>query len=221
MKAIKDFFQKPIAKLVALIAAVIIIAALAWRPLQVLNLQARAGSRIDAYIETNADPASHFLACQMPLLIDLPEDEGLAEAVDLLEKARDYEPFQAQTAYLLGRAYCLEGEYTKAIEALNDFVQARPENPKGALEAAYAHLSLAERDGGLSEAERGLHQDRAIQLLTEAGYGFDYFLSQGQRAFEDESYPTAWLLYRTAALFEPLPANAAIQFKLLSEARVP
>jgi len=204
MKAIKDFFQKPIAKIVVLIAAVIIIAALAWRPLQVLNLQARAGSRIDAYIETNAEPASHFLACQMPLLIDLPEDEGLAEAVDLLEKARGYVPFQAQTAYLLGRAYCLEGKYTEAIKALNAFVQARPENPKGALEAAYAHLNLGE-------------EAQAVQRLSEAGYGFDYFLSQGQRAFEDEAYPTAWLSYRTAALFEPLPDNAAIQFKLLSE----
>jgi len=208
MKAIKDFFRKPIAKIVALIAAVIIIAALAWRPLQVLNLQARAGSRIDAYIETNAKPASHFLACQMPLLIDLPEDAGLVEAVDLLEKARDYAPFQAQTAYLAGRAYCLEGEYTKALEALNVYVQARPQNPKGALEAAYAHLNLGQ-------------EAQAVQRLSGAGYSFDYFLTQGQRAFEDESYPTAWLLYRTAALFEPLPANAAIQFKLLSDSLEP
>jgi len=221
MKAIKDFFRKPIAKIVALIAAVIIIAALAWRPVQVLNLQARAGSRIDAYIETHAEPASHFLACQMPLLMDLPEDGGLAEAVDLLDKAWDYEPFQAHTAYLLGRAYCLEGEYLQAIEAFSAYTESHPENPKGAIEAAYAHLSLAETDRGLSEAERGFHQDQAIQLLTDAGYGSDYFLAQGQRAFEDESYPTAWLLYRTAALFEPLPANAAIQFKLLSDSLEP
>ena len=219
MKTIQIFFQKPFAKIGAVALVIVIICALAWRPLQVLNLQARAGSRIDAYIETHAEPASHFLACQMPLLIDLPEDQGLAEAVDLLDKAWDYKPFQAHTAYLLGRACCLEGEYRQAIEAFSATTEFNPENPKGAIEAAYAHLNLAAE--ALQDDDRVFHQEQAVLLLSGAGYSFDYFLIQGREAFEDRAYPTAWLSYLTAALFEPLPADAAIQLELLSEAREP
>jgi len=208
MKTNQSFFQKSFAKIGAAALLLVIIIALAWRPLQVLNLQARAGTRIESYIEAIGEPASRFLACQMPLLMDLPEDQGLSEAVALLEQAREYKPFQGQSLYQLGRAYCLEGKYGQAIDALYAFIGTHPENPKGALEAAYAHLNLGE-------------EAQAVQRLSEAGYGFAYFLTQGQRAFEDRAYPTAWLSYRTAALFEPLPEDAALQLELLSDSLEP
>lgn len=221
MQAIPTFFQKPSAKIGAIALAIIITSALAWNPLRVLNLQARAGRRIDAYINAHAEALSHYLACQMPLLKDLPADAGLSEAADLLQKARAYRPFQAHTDYLLGRAYCLEGDYYRAIDALSAFAQARPENPKGQLEAAYAHLTLAEKDGTLHEADRAFHRAQTVQLLADQGYAFDYFLIQGRTAFKAEAYPTAWLHYRVAALFQPLPSDAAEQLALLSDAFAP
>lgn len=219
MKSLKEFFQKPATRIGALIIAIAILVAVAWNPLRVLRLQARAGKRIDAYIETHAEPVSRFLACQMPLLTDLPEDEGLAEAIALLEEARSFRPFRAHTNILLGRAACLAGDPFRAIEALAAFTQARPENPKGKLEAAYAHLSLAlSEEEPLREEDRAFHREQTVQLLTSAGYDFDYFLVQGQRAFKGEAYAAAWLYYRTAILFEPLPENEAEQLAVLSEA---
>lgn len=219
MKALQAFFQKPAARIGALVIVLIIVGAIVWTPLRVLSLQAQAGRRIDATIETHAEAVSHFLACQMPLLTDLPADEGLSEAVALLERARGHRPFQAHTHYLLGRAYCLAGDPFRAIDALNAFIQARPKSPKGRMEAAYAHLTLAfSEKEALREEDRVFHEQQAAQLLQAAGYGFEYFLGQGQRAFKEEAYPSAWLFYRTAAIFAPLPADAAEQLAVLSDA---
>jgi len=221
MKAIQTFIQKPIAKIGAAALAIVIIGIAAWNPLRVLSLQARAGRRLDTYIATHAAAVSRFLACQMPLLADLPADERLAEAVDLLEKAQAYGPFKAHTDYLLGRAYCLAGDYDLAIEAFNAYSSARPENPKGSLEAAFAHFTLAEKVEGLGEAARSDHRAQTVRLLAAEGYTFDYFLTQGRAAFNDEAYPTAWLFYRVAAAFEPLPSDAAQQLSVLSDAFAP
>ena len=219
MKALQAFFQKTTSQIGALVIVLIILGAIVWNPLRVLSLQAQAGQRIDAYIQTHAKAVSRFLACQMPLLTDLPADEGLLRAIALLERARAYRPFRAHTAYLLGQTYCLGDDPFRAIEALNAFTQARPESPKGRMQAAYAHLTLAfSEDEPLREEDRSFHREQSAQLLSASGYGFDYFLDQGQRAFKGEAYSTAWLFYRTATLFAPLPEDAAEQLAVLSDA---
>jgi len=217
MNSLKRFFSTPYAKISAVLIALLILGIVAWQPIRVLNLQARAGKIRDAYIQDHAPSYESFLTCQTRLLKTTPDDERLIEGIGFLEKARDFTSFNAHTNYLLGQLYCLNGDFYQAIDAFETFSTLRPENPLGALETAFAHLGIAFTSEDLRDIDRDLHKNQCVQDLQRQGYTFEYFLTEGDAAFEQEAYSAAYLWYRIAGMIQPLPDEAASKLSILEE----
>ena len=215
MTSLKRFFSTPYAKFGAVLIPLLILGILTWQPIHVLNLQARAGKIMAIYRQDYAPSYESFLTCQISLLTRLPKNERLQEGIGLLEKARNLTPFNAHTTYLLGQLYCLNGDFTQAIDAFEAFSTLRPKNPLGGLETAFAHLGIVFTREDLSDLDRDFHENQCVTGLQSEGYSFDYFLTKGDTAFEQEAYAPAYLWYRVAALFQPLPEEAALRLVLL------
>jgi len=204
--------------IIGLILLLVVFGMLAWQPLLVLSLQARAGDRIEGFIQDFAGDYENFFACQMPALTDLPSDERLDRATALLEKAKGLQPQNAQTDLLLGRALCLQGDFPLAVKAFESFSQAHPENPLGSFEAAFAHFTSALTSNELSEAERTAQEGQSRAILAGMGYTGDYFFQEGEAAltrYPTPAYPVAWYWYRLSGIFQPLPEEAAFRIELL------
>lgn len=195
-----------------------VLALIAWQPLRVLSLQARAGKRIEGYIQESALDYENFFTCQIPALAALTPDERLDQAVALLEKAQALRPTNSQTNLLLGRAHCLQADYASAAAAFEGYDSARQGNPLGAFEAAFAHFTAALTAEGLSDEERASHEEKSRAILAELGYSGDYFFQEGEAAYNRwpvPAYPVAWYWYRLSAIFTPLPEEAAFLVAIL------
>lgn len=186
----------------------LILVILAWNPIRVMNLQARTGNLIDAYIENYANPYRNFFTCQIPALTALPEDEGLKEALVLLNKAEHIRPKSSQTYLFMGKVYCLKGEFTEAITAFNTYSTFRQGNPLGELESAFAHYTATLVSNDMPDAEREMHQTTSRRILEAQGYSYEYFLDEGNAAFDRDAHAAAWYWYHLASLFQPLQEEA-------------
>jgi len=202
-------------------ALLVVVGVITWKPLRVLNLQARGGEKIEDYIQTYAPDFENYFACQIPAFIDLPEDQGLTEAVSLLEKAQALQPENAQTHLLLGRAYCLQKDYESAVEAFESYSKGRPDNPLGDLETAFAHFTLAVKDNDLTETDKNAHEIQSRLILEEEGYSGDYFLEEGNSAFNrwiNPDYRAAWYLYKLSEIFRLSPTEIAFKTAIMDVA---
>lgn len=182
MKALLKSIPKPVLWIGLLVIIILVLGTLAFNPLRVLSLQARAGRLMENYIHENAAEFANHFTCQLPLLTQLPEDQGLREAVLLLTTARSIRPQDPQTNLLLGRAYCLQGDFLSAIQAFNAFTQAKPDNPLGELERAFAHYSLAQVEEDLPEVERAAHLVESRRILEGLGLELEDFYPQEDEA---------------------------------------
>jgi len=213
----KDGFKsipKSILLVCLIIVLLVIVGVVAWKPLGVLNLQAHAGGKIEGYIQTYASEYKNYFACQIPAFIDLPDDEGLTEAVSLLEKAQVLQPENAQTHLLLGKAYCIRGDYEAAIDAFEAFSQGRPGNPLGDLERAFAHFTMTLANKKLSDDEESYHQSQSKKILESQGYSSEYFIEEGNAAYLGAA-PAAWYWYHIAELFQSLPQVTTFRAAIL------
>ncbi len=182
MKSLLKSIPKPILWISFAVIFILLLGTLAFNPLRVLSLQARAGRLIDAYIQEYAPEHLNKFTCQLPLLTQLPEDQRLNEAVTLLETARGIRPDDPQTNLLLGQAFCLQGDYFRAIVAFKTFTQSRPDNPLGELEMAFAHQALAQSENEISEIERTAHEAESRRILEELGLEPEEFYPQEDEA---------------------------------------
>ena len=203
---------KPIRTYAPLALLVLVLLLVAWRPMTALNLHARAGAMIDAYRQDVVPEYSQYLYCQVPLLTELPQDPRLDQAAALLDRAAGIRAFKGQTQLLLGRVQCLSGDYDGAIKGFEAFQEARPRSPIGRMETGFAHLNLAMMN---EDTESNLVQAR--DQFESLGYGFDYFLAEADAAFQKDAFADAWTWYRIAALYQPLPEEAAERLELLGE----
>jgi hypothetical protein len=215
MKALLKSIPKPVFRYGLLMMSLLVFAGFAFTPLRVLNLQARAGDLIENYIQEHAAEFDHYFTCQLPVQIDLPErDQGLNNALDLLEKARKLRPNNPHTNLLLGRAYCLHGDFFRAISFFEVFSQERPGNPLGDLEAAYAHFTLSILEGEMLDPIRKAHEGQTRKIFLQQGLGADYFknqFKQAENAYYARNYREAWLRYRMANIYEPLDNEVAFR----------
>lgn len=186
-----------------------------WNPIRVSSMQARAGKRIDTYLQNNAGSYVNFFTCQIPALTRLPADENLENALILLEKAAYIRPKSAHTYLLLGKVDCLKGDYSAAITAFDRYGTLRPGNPLGELESAFAHYTTSLVTQGISDAERAAHITACRQIFEAQGYSYEYFLDEAEGAFERDAHAAAWYWYRLAGLFQPLPEEAAQRLDFL------
>jgi tetratricopeptide (TPR) repeat protein len=215
MKALLKSIPKPVFRYGLLLIALLVMGVFAFTPLRALNLQARAGRLIEAYVEEHASEYINYFTCQMPALTTLPMDEGLDEAITLLKTARELRPHNAHPYYQLGRAYCLSGDYFSAVVAFDTYNQIRPGNPLGILEKAFAHLSMALTMEELPTHQKLAHEIRSQRILSSQGLTGDYFLEQANSAFRRNAYRAAWYWYRLANAFQPLEEPMAFRTAIL------
>jgi len=215
MKAFLKSIPKPIIRygLTAYILMIIVI--IAWKPLSVFNLQARAGKEIETFIQEHASQYADFFTCQIPALTELPGDGELDEVINLLEEARQARPKASQTYLLLGKAYCLKGDFFGALSAFDIFSQLRQGNPLGELETGFAHFTAALITPELRDVDRAAYEAQSRMIFEAQGYSYDYFIAEADAAFNRDAYPVAWYWYRLAGSFQPLPEEALIRVEFL------
>ncbi len=218
IESLKSFFSAlptPVIRFGILLVLFLILVIFAWNPIRVSSLQARAGKRIDTYLQNNASSYVNFFTCQIPALTRLPADESLENSLFLLEKAAYIRPKSAQTYLLLGKVDCLKEDFSSALVAFDRYGTLSQGNPLGELESAFAHYTASLVTQGLSDAERAAHETACRQIFEAQGYSYEYFLDEGNAAFERDAHAAAWYWYRLAGLFQPLAEEAAQRLDFL------
>ena len=202
----------------------IIISVIGWTvipPAIELSRQSRAGSLIENYIQNRAPEYADHFTCLLPILTTLPTDEGLEQAIDLLERASASPPGNPHTDYLLGRAYCLRGDYPRAIDAFEAFHTQRPDNPLGWLEKGFAYFSWALAMDETRQPERDELFERSRLALLGVGVDQAILLGHGDAAFRRNNPQIAWLWYLLAEAIGELPSEAADRLAELAEVYQP
>jgi tetratricopeptide (TPR) repeat protein len=162
-----------------------------YRPLLSLYHQQQAGASLRAVIPVGDNDYGGF-ACLRPFIEDLNERDLLLNAATHLRKAEALDPRQAYTFYLLGKTYCLLGDYENAIAAFQRFGELRPRNPAGYLEMGFALLQVCPPNGKCAD---GLN---TYDTWRWAGVRAEDFIPIAERAREKEDYETALLWYQNA-----------------------
>lgn len=148
-------------------------------------------------------------ACAHPRPDDRALQRKLAEAIEHLETARRATPGYDHTYLQLGKAHCLAGRHTDAVEALDTYTTHRPDNPLGHLELAFATLGGCQDpdrtavDRILTEIRVCQTEETADQVLAEwraAGVSGQDFLEAGRQALRSDRYEEAlaWFSYSLA-----------------------
>jgi len=189
--------------------------------LLMLHYQARAGRMIDAYFIQQGDEFKDQFACLLPFMIDPPESPNseLVKAVTLLDRASGLSPWNAHASYLKGRAYCLQGDFTSAVDALHRYHQQRPENPLGSMELAFAYYAWAESVE--DEKVRDEYIGTSKALLQNAGVKPEMMLNKANIAFEKQNYRTSWIWYQIVSAFTGLSEDLVFRHSILSMVFIP
>ena len=122
---------------------------------------AKAAEELKASAALNDDPA-----VAMRLSYYLTQSGRLADAVDVLAKARDKWPKDAEIPYFLGLGYDDLGQNAKAVEAMSAAVALKPDSR----EARFQLAALQEKAGNIPEMEKNFrvllvdHPDDAAAL---------------------------------------------------------
>ena len=160
------------------------IVALLWLRPRALALyhQVQGGSILSAVNQAIPNSNPNDYACFPDPVSDAALRARLARAVTHLQAAREYNPGLAQADLLLGRAYCLLGEPERAIQAYQQYVRLRPDNPLGHLELGFAY-ALDSQKAALAEWQK-------------AGVTPAQVLSNAEQAFNQKNYRSAADWYR-------------------------
>jgi len=189
--------------------------------LLMLHYQSRAGRMIDDYIFQQGDEFEDQFACLLPLMIDVPDSPNheLMKAVELLSRASGLSPWNAHANYLKGRAYCLQGDLTSAVEALHRYHQQRPGNPLGSMELAFAYFAWAESVE--DEKVRDEYIGTSKVLLQDAGIKPEMILNRANTAFDKQNYRTSWMWYENVGAFTGLSEDLVFRHSILSMVFIP
>ncbi len=163
---------------------------LAFRPLSAYWLQQQGGAVV-VDLSRNLPPESGGFACLADPFKDEAVQAQLAHAISQLEQASNVLPQQAHLYYLLGRAYCMAGQYDLAVQALPEFTALRPKNPQADLEIGFALEKLCPPRG---ECE-GL---TAAQVWQRAGVLPEHLIANGEAARKKEDFAQAMDWYQRA-----------------------
>lgn len=163
---------------------------LAFRPLSAYWLQQQGGAAV-VDLNRNLPAESGGFAC----LAEPFEDEALRAqltlAISQLEQASSVLPQQAHLYYLLGRAYCMAGQYDLAVQTLPKFSELRPKNPQADLELGFALEKLCPPRG---ECE----QLTTVQVWQRAGVLPEHLIANGEAARKKEDFAQAIAWYQRA-----------------------
>jgi len=134
-----------------------------------------------------------------------PQAMGLVErAIEALQKAQKARPTNSQSLLLLGRAYCLSGNFEAAVKAYEGYTVLRPENPLGYLELGFAYEGIGS-------------SDTANLAWGVAGMTGQELLDKGKEEVSGEGYGNALSWYSRATIFSPGLEQAWLQTGLVYE----
>jgi tetratricopeptide (TPR) repeat protein len=163
---------------------------LAFRPLSAYWLQQQGGAAV-VDLSRNLPAESGGFAC----LAEPFEDEALRAqltlAISQLEQARSVLPQQAHLYYLLGRAYCMAGQYDLAVQTLPKFSELRPKNPQADLELGFALEKLCPPRGDCEQLT-------TVQVWQRAGVLPEHLIANGEAARKKEDFAQAIAWYQRA-----------------------
>jgi tetratricopeptide (TPR) repeat protein len=182
--------RSPIGLLAALLALALLLA-ISYKPLLALYHQEQGGRMLAAVLPVG-DSAYGGFACLRPFLEDLEQRAKVQRALEHLAKAQSLAPRQAHTYYQIGRAYCLLGDYERAVPALQTFAGLRPKNPLASLKLGFALLNACPPNG---KCAAGLN---SYDVWRTAGVTAEHFLEMAERERQRENYTEALLWYQQA-----------------------
>lgn len=163
---------------------------LAFRPLSAYWLQQQGGAAV-VDLSRNLPAESGGFAC----LAEPFEDEALRAqltlAISQLEQARSVLPQQAHLYYLLGRAYCMAGQYDLAVQTLPKFSELRPKKPQADLELGFALEKLCPPHGDCEQLT-------TVQVWQRAGVLPEHLIANGEAARKKEDFAQAIAWYQRA-----------------------
>ena len=177
--------------LLVLLLLLAIVLIFSIKPLLALYHQGQAGRALGEVVAVGDNEYGGF-ACLRPFVEDLQQRESLQTALTHLRKAESFAPNQSHTYLLLGRTFCLLGDYESAIPAFQKFGELRPKNPLGYLEMGFALLQACLPNGKCPD---GLN---TYDAWRKAGVRAEDFLALAERARQKEDYATALLWYQNA-----------------------
>lgn len=165
---------------------------LAFRPLSAYWLQQQGGAVV-VDLSSNLPAESGGFACLAEPFKDEAWLAQLTLAISQLEQASSVLPRQAHLYYLLGRAYCMAGQYDLAVKTLPKFTELRPKNPQADLELGFALEKLCPPRG---ECE----QLNTVQVWQRAGVSPEHLIANGEAARKNEDFTQAIEWYQRAQL---------------------
>jgi tetratricopeptide (TPR) repeat protein len=177
--------------LLAALLALALLLAILYKPLLALYHQEQGGRWL-ARVVPVGDNAYGGFACLRPFLEDLQQRAKVQRALEHLTKAQSLAPRQAHTYYQIGRAYCLLGDYERAVPAFQTFTELRPKNPLASLELGFALLNACPPNGKCAD---GLN---SYDVWRRAGVTAEHFLEMAERERQRENYAEALVWYQQA-----------------------
>ncbi len=122
-------------------------------------------------------PSHDPIACMVQRMEYGQKRVVLDQAIITLKRSIQLNPRLSNTYLILGRAYCLSGQYESAVEAYRDYIRLRPNNPLGHIELGFAYeaISYSNSSGPSHDIELALRQWR------EAGFDAQSFSQIGDR----------------------------------------
>lgn len=214
---LKGKFRSHLTRHIAIILVVIAIIGVGIPQAISLYYQNKAGGLLDAYLQRAAEEYQDHFACLIPMLAELPVDEGdeTTQAVDLLLRAGRITPNHAHIDYLLGQAYCLKQDYEGAVTTFDAYTEQRPDAPLGWMEKAFAYFSTAQALDEEQGEAYGELMEECKSALNEAGVGESLLIQHAEIAYENLDYQTAWVWYQIAAFSKDLTGNHAFKKSIL------
>jgi tetratricopeptide (TPR) repeat protein len=95
------------------------------------------------------EPTKDAMACMVITQENQEALEKINNALRYLQTAVKYNSNTAHPFLLLGRGYCLTGQFPQAIQAYNHYVALRPKSPLGNLELGFAYESAGDLKSAL------------------------------------------------------------------------
>jgi len=196
------------------------IAAIFWRPILVLYHQQQAGKIIDQVASTIEGSDLISYRCFLGQLLDEPPTE-MDEAIKHLSTAKDLQKHNAQSAYLLGQAYCLNNEFEHAIDYLKDAQILNENNPNLFIEEGFASLAIANFKFYENNFE---NKNSLVESITNAKsnlkkgkINFNLISQAANGLFAKGQFKPAYLLYWLAEEYQPLTDIEKFRIFLISK----
>jgi tetratricopeptide (TPR) repeat protein len=137
--------------LLAGIAAVILGAV--WLTPRVLALyyQIRGGRLLSLATESSIKLETGIYPCVDSKLDNQVDMDMIQQAIEFLNKAKQYNASLPHSYYLLGQAYCLSGDPINAEKTLIQYIEFKPHNPLGHIGLGFANERLNRTTVAISE----------------------------------------------------------------------